>query len=81
MEAEVALAITQAAKFIGAGLAMFALLGVGIGLGNLFSGLYQAAARNPAALNSYKTFVFIGFALTEAAGLFALVIAFLILFA
>lgn len=70
-----------AAKYIGAGLAMFALLGVGIGLGNLFSGLYQAASRNPAALNSYKTFVFIGFALTEATGLFALVIAFLILFA
>ncbi|AUN29962.1 MULTISPECIES: F0F1 ATP synthase subunit C [Niveispirillum] len=71
----------EAAKFIGAGLAMLALLGVGIGLGNLFSGLYQAASRNPAALNSYKTFVFIGFALTEATGLFALVIAFLILFA
>ena len=71
----------EAAKFIGAGLAMLALLGVGIGLGNLFSGLYQAASRNPAALNSYKTLVFIGFALTEATGLFALVIAFLILFA
>ncbi|WP_114394881.1 F0F1 ATP synthase subunit C [Oleisolibacter albus] len=70
----------EAAKFIGAGLAMLALLGVGIGLGNLFSGLYQAAARNPAAIPAYRTFIFIGFALTEAAGLFALVIAFLILF-
>jgi len=71
----------EAAKFIGAGLAMIALLGVGIGLGNLFSGLYNAAARNPAAIPAYRTFVFIGFALTEAVGLFALLIAFLILFA
>ena len=67
-------------KYIGAGLACLGMAGAGIGLGNLFSGLYQAVARNPAALPAYRTFVFIGFALTEAAGLFALVIAFLILF-
>ena len=37
----------QAAKMIGAGLCMIALLGVGIGLGNIFSKLYQFCGAKP----------------------------------
>ena len=39
----------EAAKMIGAGLAVIALAGVGIGIGNIFSALVTSIARNPAA--------------------------------
>ncbi|TWB65807.1 MULTISPECIES: ATP synthase subunit C family protein [Azospirillaceae] len=70
----------QAAKFIGAGLAMFALAGVGIGIGNIFANLIASVGRNPAARASVFPIGILGFALTEAVALFALLIAFLILF-
>ena len=70
----------SAAKMIGAGLAMFALLGVGIGLGNIFSNLISSIARNPSAKKDLFPIGILGFALTESIALFALVIAILILF-
>ncbi|GFZ84846.1 ATP synthase subunit C family protein [Elstera cyanobacteriorum] len=70
----------QAAKFIGAGLAVIALFGVGIGLGNIFSTLIASIARNPAVESNLRGVGILGFALTEAVALFALLIAFLILF-
>ena len=69
-----------AAKFIGAGLAVFALCGVGIGIGNIFATLISSVARNPASRATVFPIGILGFALTEAVALFALVIAFLILF-
>ncbi|BBK45159.1 hypothetical protein STVA_51790 [Allostella vacuolata] len=69
-----------AAKAIGAGIAVIALLGVGLGLGNIFSNLITAVARNPAARDAVFPIGILGFALTEAVALFALLIAFLILF-
>src|ERR1700722_6302284 len=68
------------AKMIGAGLACIALVGAGIGIGNVFSSLISAAARNPAAQAQVQPFAFLGFALAEATGLFGLAVAFLILF-
>ena len=70
----------QAAKYIGAGFAMIALLGVGIGLGNIFSSLISAIARNPAAKSEVYPVGLLGFAVTEAVAIFALLIAFIILF-
>ena len=69
-----------AAKMIGAGIACIALLGVGIGIGNIFSSLIGSIARNPAARDQVFGIGILGFALTEAIALFALLIAFLILF-
>ena len=69
-----------AAKAIGAGIAVIAL-GVGVGIGNIFSNLIAAIARNPAAREQVFPIGILGFALTEAVALFALLIAFLILFA
>ncbi len=66
------------AKLIGAGLACVALVGAGIGIGNVFASLISALARNPSA--QVTPFAFLGFALAEATGLFGLAIAFLILF-
>ncbi len=71
----------EAAKLIGAGLATIALAGVGIGIGNIFGSFVSAAIRNPAAAPRVFGNVLLGFALTEAIALFALVIALLLLFA
>ncbi|GBQ13524.1 ATP synthase subunit C family protein [Swaminathania salitolerans] len=70
----------SAAREIGAGIAVIALAGVGIGLGNIFSTLVSSIARNPAARSHVFGLGMLGFALTEAVALFALLIAFLILF-
>ena len=70
----------EAAKLIGAGLATIALAGVGVGIGNIFGSYVQGALRNPAAAPQVFGNVLLGFALTEAIALFALVIAMLLLF-
>ena len=69
-----------AAKMIGAGLACFALAGAGVGIGMVFAALINALARNPAARGDVFGIGILGFALTEAVALFAMLIAFLILF-
>ena len=69
-----------AAKAIGAGIAVIALAGVGIGIGNIFATMVSSVARNPSARDAVFPIGILGFALTEAVALFALLIAFLILF-
>jgi F-type H+-transporting ATPase subunit c len=75
-------AAAQVASFkaLGAGIAVIALAGVGIGIGNIFSSLVSSVARNPSARDQVFGLGILGFALTEAVALFALLIAFLILF-
>lgn len=70
----------EAARMVGAGLAVVALAGVGLGIGMIFSSLITAIARNPSARDQVFPVGILGFALTEAVALFALLIAFLILF-
>jgi len=67
----------EAAKMIGAGLAVIALAGVGVGIGSIFSSLVSSIARNPAARDTVFGIGILGFALTEAIALFALVVALL----
>ncbi|MCX7338642.1 MAG: ATP synthase subunit C family protein [Alphaproteobacteria bacterium] len=69
-----------AAKMIGAGLATFALLGVGLALGNIFSTLISSIARNPSAKSDLLPVGLLGFALTESIALLAFIVAMLILF-
>jgi F0F1-type ATP synthase membrane subunit c/vacuolar-type H+-ATPase subunit K len=70
----------EAAKMIGAGIATIALFGVGIGIGNIFSTLIATVGRNPSVQQRVFPYAIIGFALVEAVALFALLIAFLVLF-
>lgn len=70
----------QSSRMIGAGLAVIALAGVGTGIGAIFSSLVSSIARNPAARGQVFGLGMVGFALTEAVALYALLIAFLILF-
>ena len=69
-----------AAKMIGAGIACIALVGAGIGIGNVFGSYLSGALRNPGAAATQTTNLLLGFALCEATGLFGLVIALIILF-
>ncbi len=69
-----------AAKYLGAGIATLGVIGAGIGLGLLFGNYLAGALRNPSAAPSQQPMLFLGLALTEAMGIFALVLAFLILF-
>ena len=68
------------AKAIGAGLATIALAGVGAGIGIVFAGYLVAASRNPGMRKELFGNTILGFALTEAIGLFALMMAFLLLY-
>jgi F-type H+-transporting ATPase subunit c len=70
----------QAAKMIGAGLATMALIGAGIGVGNVFGNYLAGALRNPSAAAGQQTNLLLGFALCEATGLFGLVVAFMLMF-
>ena len=70
----------EAAKLIGAGLAVIGLGGVGAGIGNIFASMIASGARNPGAIPQVQLFMWIGFALVEAVALYALLIALLLLF-
>lgn len=72
--------IVQAAKLIGAGAATIGLTGAGIGIGTVFGALVIGLSRNPSLKQELFRVAILGFALTEAIALFALMIAFLILF-
>ena len=69
----------EAARMIGAGLACSALIGAGIGIGNIFGSYLSGALRNPSAADGQRGNLLLGFALAEATGLFGLLIAFIIL--
>jgi F-type H+-transporting ATPase subunit c len=68
------------ARDIGAGLAAIGVAGAGVGIGHIFAALVNSVARNPAARDQVFGLGILGFALTEAVALYALLISFLILF-
>nr|BDW36363.1 ATP synthase F0 subunit 9 [Barbula unguiculata] len=70
----------EGAKLIGAGAATIALAGAAVGIGNVFSSSIHSVARNPSLAKQLFGYAILGFALTEAIALFALMMAFLILF-
>ena len=71
----------EAAKYIGAGLACLGIMGSALGVGKIFSSYLEGALRNPsAAKEQFGTLIF-GFAVTEALGIFSLLIAILLIFA
>jgi len=74
------LSLTAAAKFIGAGLATIGVVGAGAGIGIVFAGLVTAVSRNPVKEPRLFQLTLLGFALCEAMGLLAIMMAFLILY-
>ena len=70
----------ESLKYIGIGLTSIAMLGSAIGIGNIFSSLLNGISRNPEAEDKLLKGAFIGAGLTEAMGLFAFLIALLLIF-
>ncbi|TPP45333.1 ATP synthase subunit C family protein [Leishmania donovani] len=70
----------QGLHYVGTGLAAIALGGVGLGIGAIFGCLLIGCARQPNLTKMLFNYAILGFALTEAIGLFALMLAFLMLF-
>jgi len=71
----------DAAKLLGAGIAAIGMGLAAIGVGTLFAFFLSGALRNPAAADSQRPNLIFGFAVTEALGIFAFLIALLLLFA
>ena len=74
-------AFNPAAKILSAGLSTFGLAGAGTGIGIVFGSFILGVARNPDIQNELFKYCILGFALTEATALFALMMSFLMLFA
>ncbi|MBQ6716427.1 MAG: ATP synthase F0 subunit C, partial [Clostridia bacterium] len=73
-------AIATLGKAIGAGLCMgVGAIGPAIGEGNAVSKALEGMARQPEAAGDLRTTMIMGCAITETTGIYALLIAFLIL--
>eukprot|EP01013_Petalomonas_cantuscygni_P000320 TRINITY_DN102_c0_g1_i2.p4 TRINITY_DN102_c0_g1~~TRINITY_DN102_c0_g1_i2.p4 ORF type:complete len:109 (-),score=19.44 TRINITY_DN102_c0_g1_i2:424-750(-) len=70
----------KGAKLIGAGCAAGALGGVGTGVGVVFAGLIVGSSRQPNLQGKFFNYAIMGFAMAEAMGLFAIMIAFMLMF-
>ena len=70
----------EAAKYIGAGLATLGMIGSAVGVGNIFGQFLSGALRNPSAADGQFGRAFIGAALAEGLGIFAFVVALILLF-
>lgn len=71
----------QAAKFLGAGIAMgVGALGPGLGLGMLLGKAFESIARQPEVSGDVRTNMFIGIGVTEAVALYAFVVALILIF-
>lgn len=72
--------LVTAGKLIGAGMATVGLTGAGVGIGVVFGAYILGVSRNPSLEAGLFRYCIMGFALTEAIALFALMVVFLILF-
>jgi F-type H+-transporting ATPase subunit c len=72
--------IILASKIIATGIATTGLIGAGIGIGVVFGALIIGVSRNPNLQGQLFTYAILGFAFSEATGLFALMMGFLLLY-
>lgn len=77
---ELAIGIILGCCALGAGLAMIAGIGPGIGEGNAVAKALEAIGRQPECKGSVTTTMLMGCAIAETTGLYALVIAILLIF-
>ncbi len=78
---EMAQAIAIIGKALGAGLCMgIGAIGPALGEGNAVSRALEGMARQPEAAGNLRTTMIMGCAITESTGIYALVVALLILF-
>ena len=71
--------IVQAAALLGAGIAACGGIGAGLGQGLASAYAVESVSRQPEAKSSIMSTLFIGCALTESTGIFALLVALLLI--
>lgn len=69
----------EALKFIGVGLTTIGMAGAAIAIGNIFAAFFNSIARNPSAAPKIEKYIYIAVGLAEAMGIFAVLLAFMIL--
>ena len=77
---EIAIGIILCCCALGAGCAMIAGIGPGIGEGNAVGAACEAIGRQPESKSNVTTTMIMGCAIAETTGLYALVIAILLIF-
>ncbi|MBE6667069.1 MAG: ATP synthase F0 subunit C [Ruminococcaceae bacterium] len=77
---EIAIGIILGCCALGAGLAMIAGIGPGIGEGNAVAKACEAIGRQPESKGAVTSTMLMGCAIAETTGLYALVIAILLIF-
>lgn len=77
---ELAIGLILGACALGAGLAMIAGIGPGIGEGNAVAKACEAIGRQPECKGNVTTTMLMGCAIAETTGLYALVIAIILIF-
>ena len=77
---ELAVAIMLGCCALGAGIAMIAGIGPGIGEGNAVAKACEAIGRQPEAKGAVTSTMIMGCAIAETTGIYALVIAILLIF-
>ena len=77
---ELAIGIILGCCALGAGMAMIAGIGPGIGEGNAVAKACEAIGRQPESRSQVTTTMLMGCAVAETTGLYALVIAILLIF-
>ncbi len=77
---ELAIGIILGGCALGAGMAMIAGIGPGIGEGNAVAKACEAISRQPESKGAVTTTMLMGCAIAETTGLYALVIAILLIF-
>ncbi len=67
-------------NFIGAGLALLAAMGAGLGMGIATSKAVDATARQPEASGKIQTMLLLGLALTESTAIYGFISAIIMIF-
>ncbi len=69
-----------ALKFIGVGLLSIAMGCAALAIANIFSSFFSSISRNPSSSEKLEKYIYIAVGLAEAMGIFAVLLAFLVLF-
>lgn len=70
----------KAAALLGAGIAVLGGIGAGLGQGIATAAAVEAVGRQPEAKNEIMSTLYIGCAITESTGVYALLIAIILVF-
>jgi F-type H+-transporting ATPase subunit c len=67
-------------KYIGVGLCSLGMAGAALAIGNIFGSFFNSIARNPSAAPKLEKYIYIAAGLAEAMGIFAVLLAFMVMF-